>query len=113
MPKYTSGIARQSRPAPQSGLQCLKSRRSDRLRSSDSDRGCQVRNKISSPHERSDMRESDREPGYRYAHPGYKSAYNGKLSCFFAGVSTFLSFSIDSARAIRLRVECGMMTSSM
>ena len=39
--------------------------------------------------------------------------HNGKLSCFFAGVSTFLSFSIDSARAIRFRVECGMMTSSM
>jgi hypothetical protein len=40
-------------------------------------------------------------------------AYNGRLSCFFAGISTFLSFSIASARAIRFRVECGMMTSSM
>ncbi|MGY3358166.1 hypothetical protein ACVWZK_004829 [Bradyrhizobium sp. GM0.4] len=59
------------------------------------------------------MRDLDRKPGCRYAHPGYKCAHNGKLSCFFAGVSTFLSFSIDSARAIRLRVECGMMTSSM
>ena len=39
--------------------------------------------------------------------------YNGKLSCFFAGNSTFLSFSIASARAIRFLVECGMMTSSI
>jgi hypothetical protein len=39
--------------------------------------------------------------------------YNGKLSCFFAGISTFLSRSIASARAIRRLVECGMMTSSM
>ena len=38
--------------------------------------------------------------------------HNGKLSCFFAGVSTCLSLSIASARAIRRRVECGMMTSS-
>ena len=47
----------------------------------------------------------------RIQRPGVR--YNGKLSCFFAGISTFLSFSIASARAIRLRVECGMMTSSM
>jgi hypothetical protein len=40
-------------------------------------------------------------------------SHNGKLSCFFAGISTFLSFSIASARAIRFLVECGMMTSSM
>jgi|SRR4051812_34240613 hypothetical protein len=39
--------------------------------------------------------------------------YNGKLSCFFAGISTFLSLSIASDRAIRFRVECGIMTSSM
>jgi len=39
--------------------------------------------------------------------------YSGKLSCFFAGISTFLSLSIASARAMRFRVECGMMTSSM
>ena len=39
--------------------------------------------------------------------------HNGKLSCFFAGISVFLSFSIASALAIRFRVECGMMTSSM
>jgi hypothetical protein len=44
---------------------------------------------------------------------GHIRCYNGKLSCFFAGVSTFLSFNIASARAMRLRVECGMMTSSM
>ena len=41
-----------------------------------------------------------------------RTVYNGKLSCFFAGISTFLSFSIASARAMRRRVECGMMTSS-
>jgi hypothetical protein len=39
--------------------------------------------------------------------------HNGKLSCFFAGISTFLSLSIASARAIRRLVEYGMMTSSM
>jgi hypothetical protein len=39
--------------------------------------------------------------------------HNGKLSCFFAGISTFLSFSIASARAIRRLVECGMITSSI
>ncbi len=39
--------------------------------------------------------------------------YNGKLSCFFAGISTFLSRSIASALAIRFLVECGMMTSSI
>ena len=39
--------------------------------------------------------------------------HNGKLSFFFAGISTFLSFSIASARAIRFRVECGMITSSI
>jgi hypothetical protein len=49
----------------------------------------------------------------RFAHPTLlRTVYNGKLSCFFAGISTFLSFSIASARAIRRRVECGMMTSS-
>jgi hypothetical protein len=40
-------------------------------------------------------------------------AYNGKLSCFFIGISTFLSLSIANARAIRRLVECGMMTSSI
>ncbi len=39
--------------------------------------------------------------------------HNGKLSCFFIGISTCLSFSIASARAMRRRVECGMMTSSI
>jgi hypothetical protein len=39
--------------------------------------------------------------------------HNGRLSCFFAGISTFLSLSIASARAIRRLVECGMMTSSI
>ena len=38
--------------------------------------------------------------------------YNGRLSCFFAGTSVFLSLSIASARAMRRRVECGMITSS-
>jgi hypothetical protein len=45
--------------------------------------------------------------------PNSIPSHNGKLSCFFAGISTFLSFSIASARAIRFLVECGMMTSSM
>lgn len=44
---------------------------------------------------------------------GLPCPHNGKLSCFFAGISTFLSLSIASARAIRFLVECGMMTSSM
>jgi len=35
------------------------------------------------------------------------------LSCFRFGISTVLPFSIASARAIRRRVECGMITSSM
>ena len=50
--------------------------------------------------------------GLRFANPPYALPHNGKLSCFFAGISTFLSFSIASARAIRFLVECGMMTSS-
>jgi hypothetical protein len=40
-------------------------------------------------------------------------SYNGKLSCFFIGISTCLSRSIASARAILRLVECGMMTSSI
>ena len=43
----------------------------------------------------------------------FPHVYSGKLSCFFAGISTFLPRSIASARAIRFRVECGMMTSSI
>ena len=39
--------------------------------------------------------------------------HTGKLSCFLAGISTCLFFSIASARARRRRVECGMMTSSI
>ena len=39
--------------------------------------------------------------------------YTGKLSCFLAGISTCLFFSIASARASRRRVECGMITSSI
>ena len=39
--------------------------------------------------------------------------HTGKLSCFRAGISTFLPLSIASARAMRRRVECGMMTSSI
>jgi hypothetical protein len=37
----------------------------------------------------------------------------GKLSCFLRGISTCLPFSIASALAIRRRVECGMITSSI
>ncbi len=39
--------------------------------------------------------------------------YNGMLSCFFHGRSTSLARSMASARAIRRRVECGMITSSI
>ncbi len=39
--------------------------------------------------------------------------YTGKLSCFRAGISTFLPLSIPSARASRLRVARGMITSSI
>ena len=42
-----------------------------------------------------------------------RSHYSGMLSCFFQGFSTCLLRSICSARAMRLRVECGMITSSM
>ena len=35
------------------------------------------------------------------------------LSCFFLGFSTFLLRSVASAAATRLRVLCGMITSSM
>ena len=44
--------------------------------------------------------------------PGHDSQ-SGKLSCFLAGISTCLFFSIAKARAMRLRVECGMITSSI
>ena len=43
----------------------------------------------------------------------FKSRYTGKLSCFLAGISTVLPRSIASARAMRERVACGMMTSSI
>jgi hypothetical protein len=39
--------------------------------------------------------------------------YTGKLSCFRPGISTVLPRSIASARAIRGRVACGMITSSI
>src|SRR5262245_37257754 len=39
--------------------------------------------------------------------------HSGMLSCFFHGFSSFLSRSIASERQIRLRVECGRITSSM
>ena len=40
-------------------------------------------------------------------------AYSGMLSCFFSGISSVLVRSMDSARAIRRRVKCGMITSSI
>ena len=40
-------------------------------------------------------------------------AYSGILSCFFQGFSSFLWRSSASARAIRLRVACGVITSSI
>jgi hypothetical protein len=39
--------------------------------------------------------------------------HTGKLSCFRRGISTCLPRSMASPRAIRRRVECGMITSSM
>ena len=44
---------------------------------------------------------------------GFGHRHTGKLSCFLAGISTCLFFSIASARAMRRRVECGMITSSI
>jgi len=48
-----------------------------------------------------------------FAWGGQKRIHTGKLSCFLAGISTFFPRSIASARALRLRVECGMITSSI
>jgi hypothetical protein len=39
--------------------------------------------------------------------------YNGIFPCLRHGLSSFLSFSIASARQMRLRVSCGWITSSM
>ncbi len=38
--------------------------------------------------------------------------HSGILSCFFQGFSSFLFFSVPSARMMRLRVSRGMITSS-
>ncbi len=40
-------------------------------------------------------------------------SHTGKLSCFLAGISTFFSRSMASPRAMRRRVECGLITSSI
>ena len=40
-------------------------------------------------------------------------AHNGILSCFFQGFSSSLPRNIANARVTRLRVEWGMMTSSI
>ena len=40
-------------------------------------------------------------------------AYSGMLSCFFSGISSVLVRSMESAWAIRRRVKCGMITSSI
>ena len=39
--------------------------------------------------------------------------YNGILSCFFKGEDNSLSLRFSSAVAIRRRVECGLITSSI
>jgi hypothetical protein len=39
--------------------------------------------------------------------------YNGMFPCFRHGFSSFFSRSIASDRQMRLRVSCGMITSSM
>jgi hypothetical protein len=41
------------------------------------------------------------------------STYKGMLPCLRHGFSSFLFFSIASERQMRLRVSCGMITSSM
>ena len=48
-----------------------------------------------------------------HAREGKERNHTGKLSCFLAGISTFFPRSIAKARAMRLRVECGMTTSSL
>ena len=48
-----------------------------------------------------------------HAREGKERNHTGKLSCFLAGISTFFPRSIAKARAMRLRVECGMITSSI
>ena len=42
----------------------------------------------------------------------YRIHQSGILSCFFGGFSTLFDFSAASARQTRLRVDCGMITSS-
>src|SRR5262245_52167893 len=55
---------------------------------------------------------SDLNPALNWQN-GRASAHSGMLSCFFHGFSSFLFFSVFSARAMRRRVECGMITSSI
>ena len=50
------------------------------------------------------------KPGHDVEGP---QIYTGKLSCLRAGISTRFSRSMASARAMRRRVECGMITSSI
>ena len=42
-----------------------------------------------------------------------QSAHNGMLSCFFHGFSSTFPRSLRNPSAIRRRVECGWITSSM
>jgi hypothetical protein len=44
---------------------------------------------------------------------GTAKIHSGKLSCFLPGISTVFPRSIASALAIRGRVTCGMITSSI
>ena len=44
---------------------------------------------------------------------GAVSFHSGRLSCLRAGISTRLLPSMASARAMRARVACGIITSSM
>ena len=53
-----------------------------------------------------------REKGFFHFHP-LSEIHTGKLSCFRPGISTVLPRSIASARAMRERVACGMITSSI
>src|SRR5271169_4556570 len=69
--------------------------------------------------ERAEVMEEGEECGHGAGSPliadviRQRLPYNGKLSCFFIGISTCLSRNMASDRAIRRRVECGMMTSSI
>jgi hypothetical protein len=52
-------------------------------------------------------------PGEETPETDERLPHSGRLSCLRQGSSTFFVLSIASARAMRRRVECGMITSSI